>query len=143
MPFDEKRKNVLILGDSVSIGYTPSVAQQLSDVALVQHTPWGGDGGAEETAYGWQCLDYLLRAPNGEPLVPDVLFFNFGLHNINPNSTIPGQAGPPSEYAPFLDKIAGKLSEWSKETKAKLIFALTSPMLNSVETDKIVLDSTF
>ena len=41
---------VLILGDSVSIGYTPYVAEVMAAEALVQHTPWGGDGGAEETA---------------------------------------------------------------------------------------------
>ncbi len=43
-------KNVLVIGDSVSLGYTPVVAALLEDVALVQHAPWGGDGGAEETA---------------------------------------------------------------------------------------------
>ena len=45
-------KNVLIIGDSVSIGYTPWVAQHMGDVALVQHSPYDSrDGGAEETAY--------------------------------------------------------------------------------------------
>jgi hypothetical protein len=83
-------KNVIILGDSVSIGYTPHVAAHLADKALVQHSPWGGDGGAEETHYGWQCLEYLLSAPDGTPQRPDVLFFNFGLHNLN-NNTLPGQ----------------------------------------------------
>ena len=34
-------------------------------------------GGAEEAAYGQQCLDYLLRAPDGTPLRPDVLMFNW------------------------------------------------------------------
>ena len=40
MPFSPIQPNVLILGDSVSIGYTPYVATLLQDVALVQHTPW-------------------------------------------------------------------------------------------------------
>ena len=66
------------------------MADILAPVAFVQHTPWGGDGGAEETAYGDQCLDYLLRAPDGTPLKPDVLYFNFGLHNTG-NTTVPGQ----------------------------------------------------
>ena len=43
--------NVLIIGDSVSIGYTPPVAAHMAKVALVQHSPWDvRDGGAEETA---------------------------------------------------------------------------------------------
>ena len=32
---------------------------------------------------------FLLAAPDGTPQRPDVLFFNFGLHNIN-NKTLPG-----------------------------------------------------
>eukprot|EP01050_Picozoa_sp_SAG11_P052074 SAG11_NODE_29968_length_305_cov_1.000000_1_plen_55_part_10 len=49
------------MADSVSLGYTPTLTALLAEVALVQHAPWGGDGGAEETAYGAQCLDYWLR----------------------------------------------------------------------------------
>ena len=48
-------------------------------MALVQHAPWGGDGGAEETAYGLQCLDYWLRSPAGLAIVPDLVYFQFGL----------------------------------------------------------------
>jgi len=143
IPFDATRKNVLILGDSVSIGYTPFVASQLQSIALVQHTPWGGDGGAEETAYGWQCLDYLLRAPNGKQLRPDMLYFNFGLHNTvdpvkNPGLVIPGQSGLDTEYMPYLRKIVKYLHEWAGDD-VKLLFALTSPMMNSKAVDDIVL----
>ena len=69
----------------------------------VQHSPWGGDGGAEETHYGWECLEYLLSAPDGTPQRPDVLWWNFGLHNLN-NKTVPGQSGPIAEYAPYVEK---------------------------------------
>lgn len=142
IPFSSSLPNVLVLGDSVSIGYTPYVANVLADVALVQHSPWGGDGGAEETAYGDQCLDYLLRAPDGTELRPDVLFFNFGLHNTG-NGTIPGQAGPYWEYAPHLENIVKKLRAWAgpagNATSVKLMFALTSPMLNNDDTDQVIL----
>lgn len=51
-------KNVLIIGDSLTIGYTPALAANLADVALVQHVPWDdSDGGAEESAYFSQCFD--------------------------------------------------------------------------------------
>jgi hypothetical protein len=76
--------------------YEPIVADMMADVALVQHSPWGGDGGAEETHYGWECLDYLLSAPDGTPQRPDVLYFNWGLHNTG-NNTVPGQGGPIAE----------------------------------------------
>jgi hypothetical protein len=121
------KKNVVILGDSVSIGYEPKVAALMRETALVQHSPWGGDGGAEETKYGDLCLDFLLRAPDGTPQWPDVLFFNFGLHNIG-NDTIPGQAGPIAEYAPYLERIAARLASLAKAHPAtKLLFGLTTP----------------
>ena len=50
----------------------------MAATALVQHAPWGGDGGAEETQYGARCIDNLIRAPDGTPLSPDVLMFNWG-----------------------------------------------------------------
>ena len=52
-----------MVGDSVSIGYTPFVAEVMAATALVQHSPWGGDGGAEETKYGAACIDNLVRPP--------------------------------------------------------------------------------
>ena len=82
LPFSKTLPNVLIIGDSVSIGYTPKVAAHMSSVALVQHSPWDvRDGGAEETAYGVTCLPTLLRSPTGQFLEPDVLMFNWGLHD--------------------------------------------------------------
>ena len=66
LPPSKTLPNVLIIGDSVSIGYTPPVAQHMAGLALVQHSPLDSmDGGAEETAYGVQCLDYFLRSPAG------------------------------------------------------------------------------
>lgn len=55
LPLSSTLPNVLIVGDSVSIGYTPMVAKAMSKVAMVQHSPYDTrDGGAEETAYGVQ-----------------------------------------------------------------------------------------
>ena len=47
-PMNATLKNVLIIGDSVSIGYLGWVAYLLQDIALVQHAPWEylpGQGG--------------------------------------------------------------------------------------------------
>eukprot|EP01060_Flectonema_neradi_P010185 TRINITY_DN17301_c1_g1_i2.p1 TRINITY_DN17301_c1_g1~~TRINITY_DN17301_c1_g1_i2.p1 ORF type:complete len:322 (+),score=53.02 TRINITY_DN17301_c1_g1_i2:44-967(+) len=127
-------KNVVVLGDSVSIGYTPVLAQHISDIALVQHTPWGGDGGAEETAYGLKCLKYFLHSPSGVPISPDVLMFNFGLHD-GPlgNSTTPGQQGNTSVYPGQLSQIADAIKEALPSTK--IVFALTTPMVCNLDSD--------
>ena len=74
MPFSTSKPNCLIIGDSVSIGYTPFVASALADACQVQHSPYSSDGGAEETAYGDQCLDYFLAASDGTPIAPDVVY---------------------------------------------------------------------
>eukprot|EP00935_MAST-01C_sp_MAST-1C-sp1_P000703 g703.t1 len=138
LPFSTTLKNVVILGDSVSIGYTPHVATHLASKALVQHSPWGGDGGAEETAYGWKCLKFLLSAPDGTPQSPDVLFFNFGLHNTG-SGTLPGQAGPVAEYAPYLDKIAQFIV--SEKIATKVLFGITTPQMCSATTDAVVMSN--
>lgn len=93
IPYASDKKNVLIVGDSVSIGYTPFVAKVMNATAFVQHSPWGGDGGAEETLYGARCIENLIRAPDGTTLSPDVLMFNWGLHN-----SLAGNCTPP--YVP-------------------------------------------
>ena len=89
LPLSPTLRNVVIIGDSVSMGYTPWVQKHLGvDKVLVQHSVWGdgstlcnrttdppcdpdptgrytGDGGDEETAYGLKCLPYMLAHPDG------------------------------------------------------------------------------
>ena len=72
---------MLWIGDSLSLGMIPHVAANLSDIALVQHAPWGGDGGAEETTYGLACIDFFLHSPSGMSIKPDLVLFNFGMHD--------------------------------------------------------------
>ena len=101
IPYSTSLKNVLIVGDSVSVGYAPWVASALATRALVQHSPWGADGGAEETQFGARCIENLVRAPNGTPLSPDVLLFNWGLHNsLSGNCTKPTPPVPPPPPTP-------------------------------------------
>lgn len=146
LPMSTTLKNILVIGDSVSLGYTPSLSTILGDVALVQHAPWGGDGGAEETAYGLQCLDYWLRSPSGVEITPDLVYFNFGLHDgpklfsyPPANVTIPGAEGNMTVYPQQIAEIATQLKRWAGKTKAKLLFGITSPMLNDLRADQDVM----
>jgi len=130
-------KNIIVLGDSVSIGYTPTLGQVLGGIADVQHAPYDTvDGGAEDTAYGLQCLEYFVRGPDGSLLEPDILLFNFGLHD-GPlgNETVPGQQGNSSVYASELEKIVAALKDIYAGKKTQLLFALTSPMMCDADTD--------
>ena len=86
LPISATLKNVLIIGDSVSDQYTPSVAQKLASSALVQHSPWVGGGSANDVANGLFNLKYcrwLRTALRPDQAVPwDLVTFNFGLHDL-------------------------------------------------------------
>lgn len=130
------KRNCLIIGDSVSIGYTPFLTAALAEDCVVQHAPAGGDGGAEETAYGLECLDSFLSNPDGQAVHPELIMFNFGLHDgpcNGVNTTIPGGAGTSAVYTPELTQIAAKLKSYTDATKAKLLFAVTTPWLCTVQ----------
>lgn len=139
LPMSSTLKNVLWIGDSLSLGMIPHVAQNLSDIALVQHAPWGGDGGAEETTYGLACLDFFLHSASGMNIKPDLVLFNFGMHD-GPmfNETYPGQNAPPDNYKAELTQITARLQVYAQAWHAKLAFAHTTPYICTAQQDGCV-----
>lgn len=113
-------KSVLIIGDSISIGYTPFIKTALSPNIEVAHNP--GNGGS--TLRGMESMDKWLDNRDW-----DVIVFNFGLHDMVHkdssgkydvvNGTI---AVPLKEYRKNLEAIADKLNE----TTAKVMFVSTT-----------------
>ncbi len=130
-------KKVLILGDSISIGYTPHVRKMLSDTATVirptRYQRARGRTAPENcagTLNGVQHIDRWLELDGGEW---DVIHFNFGLHDLKhvdpetqKNSADPQHPHQSSAeaYEKQLREIVGKL----KATGARLIFATTTPV---------------
>ena len=120
------KPRVLILGDSISIGYTPFVKQMLKDEVVVIR-PKGNCAGTNK---GVKNIDTWLKLDGGKW---DVIHFNFGLHDLkhvqpktgrnSSNPKHPRQAEP-ELYAKQLREIVGKL----KKTGAALIFATTTPV---------------
>ena len=81
--------NCIVIGDSVSIGYTGLVAKNLSRLCKVQHAPWDvEDGGAGSTARGVACLDNWLVTHSQQKVKWDVITFNFGLHDLTNSSAL-------------------------------------------------------
>ncbi len=130
------KPRVLILGDSISIGYTPFVQEEMSTEAYVfrpmiyQRSPENCAG----TDRGISQIDRWLDANGGQW---DVIHFNFGLHDLKhvdaetgKNSNDP--SGPyqssPEDYERQLREIVGKL----KKTGAKLILCTTTPVPEGV-----------
>ena len=64
--------NIVVIGDSVSIGWTPVLRQLLAGKATVLHNPNSGDGGARSTSDMLQCLKYRLSTADLAPFPPNV-----------------------------------------------------------------------
>ncbi|HEV2691960.1 MAG TPA: SGNH/GDSL hydrolase family protein [Verrucomicrobiae bacterium] len=115
--------NVLLIGDSISMGYTPDVRAKLADRANVHH-PAENCGATER---GLEKLDAWLGTNHW-----DVIHFNFGLHDLKyldaqGKYTDPEngrQVAAPDVYGQNLRMITLRL----QKTGAKLIFATTTPV---------------
>ena len=66
---------ILLIGDSISIGYTRAVRQLLQGRALVSRNP----GNAAHSTKGAANVSKWLNASTGKW---DVVHFNFGLHDL-------------------------------------------------------------
>ena len=114
---------VLLLGDSISIGYTLPVRERLRGIANV-HRPAENCG---PTKLGLAHLDQWLGSGHW-----DLIHFNFGLHDLkyvdaegNVADVAKGrQLAAPAEYEKNLRTLVARL----QKTGAVLIFATTTPV---------------
>lgn len=120
----ENLPNVLIIGDSISLGYTSFVKSALNGKATVYHNP----GNARHTGYGLEKLDDWLGDTKW-----DIIHFNWGLWDLcyrNPEAQNQGNRDKingqvtytPEQYGANLETLVQRL----KKTGAKLIFATTT-----------------
>ncbi len=121
---DPALPRVLLIGDSISIGYTVPVRTMLNGKANV-HRPLTNCG---PTINGLRNLDVWLGDKTW-----DVIHFNFGLHDLkymgpNGENLYDPEKGhqqvPPKEYQRNLVSIARRL----KKTGAKIIWRNTTPV---------------
>ena len=118
--------NVLLIGDSISIGYTVDVRKQLASRADVFRIPTN----ARDSAYGLDQLAGWLGSRKWE-----VIHFNWGLWDIcyrHPESSVQGHrdkvngtlTASPADYRKNLERIVALL----QTTEAKLIWGTTTPV---------------
>lgn len=130
--FDTKLPNVLIIGDSISMGYTKYIVQALKGNANVIHAPGNNQG----TTAGMKNIDNWLKCKD---VKWNVIHFNWGLHDLkhvsksnpskNSNSFDDPQQADLETYTKNLKALVIKL----KATNAKLIFATTTPYPDKVK----------
>lgn len=126
--------NVLIIGDSISIGYTPIVRDLLIYKAKVSR-PMLDENTAENCAGTTKGVENIDRWIGD--IQWDIIHFNFGLHDIkhvdpvtgkNSNNPKDPQQADIKQYKKNLEIIVEKL----KATRANLIFATTTPYPDKV-----------
>jgi acyl-CoA thioesterase-1 len=105
---------VLLIGDSISIGYTLPVRELLTGKANVHRILTNGG----PTTNGLAHLEEWLGTGKW-----DVIHFNFGLHDLKIMQGGKRQV-PVEEYVENLRKILERLNR----TRAKLIWATTTPV---------------
>lgn len=103
---DPKLPRVLLIGDSVSRGYTLAVRHALAGKVNLHRAP----ANCGSTAVGIKKLDVWLSDGRW-----DVIHVNFGLHDLHTKS---------ADYEQRLEQIVSRL----KKTGAKLIWAQTTPV---------------
>lgn len=103
---DPNLPRVLLIGDSVSRGYTQAVRKNLSGKANVHRAP----ANCGPTASGIKNIEVWLGDGKW-----DVIHFNFGIHDRNT---------PVADYTSRLDQLIARM----KKTSAKLIWASTTPI---------------
>ena len=99
---------VLLIGDSVSRGYTLATRKQLAGKANVLRAPTN----CGSSVNGVEKLDIWLGKGKW-----DVIHFNFGIHDVQ-------KSIPTETYLKNLETIVARL----KATGAKVIFATTTPI---------------
>lgn len=120
----EQKPRVLVIGDSISIGYFPFVKQALQAKADVYHNA----GNAQFSANGLKKIQGWLGDSHW-----DVIQFNWGLWDIayrNPEAKTQGNrdkvhgklTATPQQYEQNLEALVAIL----KKTGAKLIFVTTT-----------------
>lgn len=115
--------SVLLIGDSISIGYTPFVREQLRGIANVHRAPEN----CGPTTRGLDRLDQWIGQRQW-----DVIHFNFGLHDVKYIGE-QGQRVEPElgkrqvaedDYRRNLEKILARLLA----TNARLVWCSTTPI---------------
>jgi len=109
---------VVLVGDSIRMSYTPTVTEQLKGKAeVVSSKANGGDSSNVLKHFD----EWVIRQQ------PAVVHFNCGIHDTKKFKTTGKFQVSPEQYEANLREIVGRIRN---ETKATVLFALTTPILD-------------
>ncbi len=109
---------VVLIGDSIRMGYAPLVAKHLQGQAVVVSATANGGDSANVLK---NLEEWVIREK------PDVVHFNCGLHDLKLSKKDKQHQVELAAYEANLKQIIERLQ---KETSAALVFATTTPILD-------------
>ncbi len=113
---------VVLIGDSIRIGYAPLVAKRLDGKAIVVSPKPNG----EDSSNVLKNLDEWVINEK-----PDVVHMNTGLHDLKLKDK--SYQVPVAEYEKNLKAILERIQ---KGTTAKIIFAMSTPILDTLHAQR-------
>ncbi|MFW6061912.1 MAG: SGNH/GDSL hydrolase family protein [Planctomycetota bacterium] len=109
---------VLVIGDSISMGYTPHAARELDGEFRLVHC----EGNAGDSERVCERLDEWLAQDHDA----EVIYINCGLHDLKQSREDGSYQVPVERYRENLMDMARRLGETGK----KVIWAMTTPVLH-------------
>lgn len=107
-------KKIVLIGDSIRMGYQPFVAKKLEEAEV-----WGP---TENCRHSLWALDHFKEWVSDQK--PDVVHFNFGIHDSSPLTD--------EKHQIILDQYCLCLQRFIEKTKSlgdvKMIWATTTPL---------------
>lgn len=109
---------VVLLGDSIRLGYAPIVEKELAGKAIVVSPKANGGDSSNNLKH---LDEWVIREQ------PAIVHFNAGIHDTEKSKTTATFQVPPEQYEANLRKIVARIRS---ETKAIVLFATTTPILD-------------
>jgi lysophospholipase L1-like esterase/dienelactone hydrolase len=111
---------VVLVGDSIRLGYAPLVAKTLAGKAVVVSAAANGGDSANVLKH---LDEWVIREK------PDVVHFNCGLHDLKRSKKDGTHQVEPDDYRRNLQRIIERLRQ---ETSAAIVFADTTPIQDAL-----------
>lgn len=109
-------KKVILIGDSIRMGYQQTVREELAGAAEVVWPEMNGYDSRNVLAK----IDEWAIAPQ-----PDLVHVNCGLHDLKRDRVRGEFQVPPEDYAANVEQILQRLTS---QTRAKILWATTTPV---------------
>ncbi|SIO41020.1 Dienelactone hydrolase [Singulisphaera sp. GP187] len=109
---------VMLIGDSIRLGYAPKVIERLKGKAIVVSLPANGG----DSANVLKQIDQCIREQ------PDVIHFNCGLHDLK---RLKADGTHQVELAAYTENLNQIVAQFRALTKASVVFANTTPIIDA------------